>query len=127
MGTALKTIAVLSMGLAFVFSAVHADEVLEIETYSQRDLLKNWALSVCFAKITEDAKTKEDASSTASGYLEFGRQGIEAYDELWELVEKFVSRKYSGSSPSESEFNTMKCIDLFHSAELDAAVTRLVP
>jgi hypothetical protein len=130
MGTALKTIAVLSMGLAFAFSDVCAGEapmtesgMPMTESYSQHDLLKNWALSVCLAWITEDAKTRADANATASAYLEFGEQPIEAYDELRELARKYVNRKYSGSIASE--FNTMKCIDLFHSAELDDLTTKL--
>jgi hypothetical protein len=122
MGTALKTITVLSMGLAFAFGEVCVGAGSSTASYSQRDLLKNWALSVCFAKITEDAKTEEDASATASAYLEFGEQPLEAYDEIEELVKKYVNRKYGGSIPSE--FNTMKCIDLFHSAELDDLVTK---
>ncbi|MET3134041.1 hypothetical protein AAKU55_004335 [Oxalobacteraceae bacterium GrIS 1.11] len=93
------------------------------ESYSQRNLLKNWALSACLAINAKDAATKADASATASAYMEFGRQRIEAYDELRKLAEKYATLSYSGSIPSE--FNTMKCIDLFHSGELDRLVTKL--
>ena len=95
-----------------------------IENYSQKTLLKNWALSVCLASIAKDPASKEDAGATASAYLEFGKQQIEAYDQLRKLVHQYVSRKYGGSI--QSEFNTMKCIDLFHSKELDRLTTKLV-
>jgi len=94
------------------------------QSYSQRDLLKNWALSRCLAAVTNDKETKDDGQATAAAYLEFGKQPIEAYEELDALVEKFAQRKYSGSIPSK--FNTMKCIDLFHSKELETVIAKWV-
>ncbi|WP_222853074.1 T6SS amidase immunity protein Tai4 family protein [Massilia genomosp. 1] len=93
------------------------------ESYSQKNLLKNWTFSACLAMNAKDAATKADANAAASAYMEFGRQRIEAYDALRKLAEKYASLSYSGSIPSE--FNTMKCIDLFHSSELDRLVTTL--
>ncbi|RIX49742.1 MAG: hypothetical protein D3M94_01795 [Rhodocyclales bacterium GT-UBC] len=86
-------------------------------SYTQQQLLKNWALSVCLASIAQDVRDKADAGATASAYLEFGHQPIAAYEALNKLIEQFVARRYSGSV--QSEFNTMKCIDLLHSKELD--------
>jgi Type VI secretion system (T6SS), amidase immunity protein len=93
------------------------------EKYSQKVLLKNWALSVCLAKISKDEHTRNDANATASAYLEFGRQPIEAYESLRVLADQYAGRKYAGSI--KSEFNTMKCIDLFHSEELEALTRKL--
>ena len=93
------------------------------ETYSQKTLLKNWALSVCLAKIAKDAVAREDANATASAYLEFGQQPLEAYEELGKLAERYANRKYGGMV--KSDFNTMKCIDLFHSKELDRLAGKL--
>jgi hypothetical protein len=91
--------------------------------YSQKTLLKSWALSRCLGQVYSDPKTKEDANATASAYLEFGRQPVEAYDVLSELVNKYANQRYTGSV--KSEFNTMKCIDLFHSRELEELTGRL--
>jgi hypothetical protein len=93
-----------------------------IESYSQKTLLKNWALSACLAQISKDDGAREDANATASAYLEFGRQRIEEYDQLMSLVEKYVNKNYAGSI--KSDFNTMKCIDLFHSKELNDLANR---
>lgn len=101
-----------------VQSATPPSKASATSTYSQKTLLKNWALSVCLAKVAKNAEFKEDANATAGAYLEFGRQPIEAYDALRELVDRYVRRQYSGSVPSE--FNTMKCIDLLNSKELEA-------
>lgn len=92
--------------------------------YSQRDLLRNWTLSVCLATVYKDPTTKEDANQTAAAYLEYGRQGIEAYDELRKLVDAYAARRYAGSTGAE--FNTMKCIDLLNSPELEKLSSKLI-
>lgn len=87
------------------------------QEYSQKLLLKNWALSRCLGQVYPNSQSAKDANATASAYLEFGRQPIQVYEALNVIVDKYVNRKYSGSV--RNEFNTMKCIDLFHSKELD--------
>jgi hypothetical protein len=106
--------------LAFVQQA-HAQE--ETSKYSQKMLLKNWALSRCLGQVYADEKTKEDANATAGAYLEFGRQPIESYEALSRLVDEYANRKYAGSI--QSDFNTMKCIDLFNSEKLEKLVSKL--
>lgn len=90
------------------------------EHYSQEMLLKNWALSRCLAKTYDNEKVRDDANATASAYLEYGKQSIETYNQLDELVDKYVNLAYGGSV--KSDFNTMKCIDLYHSKELQKMV-----
>lgn len=92
--------------------------------YSQRELLKNWALSACLATVAQSDADRKDANATASAYLEFGNQPIEAYEALGELVKDYASRRYTGSI--DSAFNTMKCVDLYHSEALDRLVARWV-
>jgi len=92
-------------------------------SYSQKTLLKNWTLSVCLAKVAKSAEAKDDANAAAAAYMEFGKQSIEAYEALRELADRYSKRVYGGAA--QSEFNTMKCIDLLHSKELDALTARL--
>lgn len=93
------------------------------QAYSQKTLLKNWALCVCLASVSKNQEAIDDANATASAYLEFGKQPIEAYQALKKLSEQYAKRKYAGSI--QSEFNTMKCIDLFHSKDLDTLVNKI--
>lgn len=131
MGTSLKSVFVaVSLAASVVTQSgwVRAEEAKsysepETAKYSQRTLLKNWALSVCLAKVANDEQTKADANATAGAYLEFGRQPIKAYEAIHRLVDQYAARKYAGSIASE--FNTMKCIDLFQSRELNRIVVRL--
>ena len=92
-------------------------------SYSQKTLLKNWAVSVCLAKVAKTPEAKEDANAAASAYMEFGKQPIEAYEPLRELADSYSKRVYGGAV--QSEFNTMKCLDLMHSKELETLATRL--
>jgi len=96
----------------------------QIRSYSQKTLLKNWALSRCLAQVAVGSAEKDDANATAGAYLEFGKQPLEAYEELGRLVDEYAGRAYRGSI--ESSFNTMKCIDLFHSRELDRLTDKLL-
>lgn len=80
------------------------------------EALRNWALSFCLASTFKPGIAQQDALSTAGAYLEAGNQPIEAYQEVTQLIQKFLARKYTGVTPSE--FNTKKCIDLYHSPEL---------
>lgn len=95
----------------------------EASRYSQKTLLKSWALSRCLAQVYADGKAMEDANASASAYLEFGRQPIETYEALGGVISKYANRKYAGSV--RSDFNTMKCIDLFHSKDLDELTSKL--
>jgi len=100
----------------------------ETSRYSQRELLANWALSRCLAAAYPSLAAKEDAEVSASGYLEFGKAPIEAYEKIEALVKKALAEKYESSL--KSDLNTMKCIDLYHSAELrrsiDASLREIV-
>lgn len=92
-------------------------------SYSQRVLLKNWAFSVCLAKVAKTQDAKDDANAAASAYMEFGKLPIGSYEPLRELADRYGKRVYGGATPGE--FNTMKCIDMMHSRELEALTSKL--
>jgi hypothetical protein len=109
------------VGLTAVLSACSAGRA---GSYSQAESLKNWALSRCLPKASACVATKIDAEKSAAAYLEMGRAGIDVYERLDRLVDAQLRRVYTGSVAGE--YNTMKCIDLFRGAELDAAVREAV-
>jgi hypothetical protein len=78
--------------------------------------LKNWALSYCLASTMQPCTAKQDALNTAGAYLQQGHQPIEAYDETKKLIDMYLAKNYTGSTPGT--FNTKKCIDLYESHEL---------
>lgn len=97
-------------------------------SYSQQTLLKNWALSICIAQNTSDKDLIRDANATAGAYLELGRQDLDAYDSIRMLVKDSIRRESRSKPDIEQpsiEMNVMKCIDLFHSQELNRLTKRL--
>lgn len=81
--------------------------------YSPQLIFKNWALSGCLSH----ALHSEDAERAAAAYVEFGTTPIEGYAEGSKLIEKFLKKDYVAKEGGT--LHTMKCIDLFHSKELD--------
>lgn len=108
----------------FLQSACVSAEVSSTGTYPPETILRNYALSTCLADAFKDAELRKDASATAAGYLEFGTGPIEAYTEATLMGREFLKKSYEGKAPVE--FNTMKCIDFYHSAELDKLVDRYI-
>ncbi|PNS10109.1 type VI secretion protein [Mixta theicola] len=82
--------------------------------------MKNYALSVCVAKGYNSKQVKKDASATARGYLEFGNYSLAAHSAVIKLANEFIANKYS--SQSREPMTLAKCIDLYHSAELESIV-----
>lgn len=117
-----KTLLSILILVAGISASATAQPLPQTSQYSQKTLLKNWALSICLAQAARDERTAKDAASTAGAYMEFGRQDLVVYEEIRALVAKYGALEYGGSVPSE--FNTMKCIDLFHSKELDRLTTK---
>lgn len=116
-------LALVVLGMATA-SAEAADPIPRTAKYSQKILLKNWALSRCLGQAYGVKAAQDDAYRTAGAYLEFSIVPVERFDSLSALVDKYLRADYRGSQ--EGSFNTMKCIDLFHSRELDRLAASLV-
>ena len=85
--------------------------------YSPVQYLKNFALSACIAEGYKADEVVKDSSAAAGGYLELGRLPFEAHQEAAALGKKFLAKDYQGKSGEK--LTLMKCIDLFHSKELE--------
>ena len=107
--------AVLALLVAPTLGGALADEARV--AYSPTEYLKNFALSVCLADGYTSAEAKKDSLAAAGGYSELGSLPIEAYERAEALAKQFLARKYA--SISGGDLVLMKCIDLFHSRELD--------
>jgi hypothetical protein len=77
----------------FVLAHQASAEESVASKYTQKILLKNWALSRCLGQVYADDKTKEDANASAGAYLEFGRQPVAAYDALGPVIEQIRPQK----------------------------------
>jgi hypothetical protein len=112
---------VLAVSLALGPTGV-GDTALPVERYSDAELLRNWTLARCLSKAFPGSPLEPDAAAAGAGYLERGSVEADAYTESARLADRFLSRTYA--SQSGQPLQTMKCIDLFHSSELDRIVKR---
>lgn len=112
MGSKLKLLAFLAAP-----SNVDANDTDVRVEYSAVQYLKNFALSVCLSDGYKSEEVVKDSSAAAGGYLELGGFPMEAYEEAAALGKKFLAREYK--SVHGEKLTLMKCIDLFHSKELD--------
>jgi hypothetical protein len=85
--------------------------------YTPIQYLKNYALSSCIADGYQSKDVIDDATAAANGYKELGSLDIDAYNEALALSRKFLAKEYL--SKSDERLVIMKCIDFYHSAELD--------
>lgn len=92
---------------------------------AQVAVLKKWALARCLAKAGGDTPAGDDAAKTAAAYLEMGSAGMEVYEKIEALAGSYLAREYSGSV--KSSYNTMKCLELFESQELEKLARDAVP
>jgi len=93
------------------------------EAIHQEEIFKSWVLSRCLSYTFENSNHKQDALNTASAYLEKSTLSVEQLLTSEPLIKNFLSKNYQGSI--EGTFNTMKCIDLFNSSELDTLYREL--
>ena len=109
----------LLMALAVLPLSAFASDISKL---SQTSILKHWVLSRCISKVYSSAEAKADAEASAAAYLECSKLPIEAFNQGDVLVDAFLAKRYGGSV--SSPYNTLKCIDLFQSKELDSLVKK---
>jgi hypothetical protein len=90
--------------------------------YSAIQYLKNFALSACIAQAYKSDEVVKDSRAAADGYLQLGSFPYEAYEEAALLGKKFLAKEYL--SYTGEQLILMKCIDFFHSKELDRLAKR---
>lgn len=93
---------------------------------------KDMVLATCVATAyRQNSAAASDAASTVSALRDWTEYDLHhAPDAMKQLVDRFLARDYrnplaEAESPGQ-QFNLLKCLDLYHSSELDAQAKRLV-
>ncbi len=113
---AAKLISAMCFSLALIATSCYGDTTKR-KYYTPVQYLKNYALSSCIANGYQSKEVVNDAVAAANGYKELGSLDIDAYNEVATLSQMFLSKNYM--SQSGENLTIMKCIDFFHSKELD--------
>lgn len=90
--------------------------------YTPVEYLKNYALSSCIADGYQAKEVINDATAAANGYKELGSLDIKAYNEAAVLGKKYLARERL--SQSGEKLILMKCMDFYHSKELNKLASR---
>ena len=108
----------------------HASPQAGARTYAQN--YKDMVLATCIANAYKDDKDAAvDAGSSVSALRDWTYYDLEkAPDAIKSIVDRYLARDYHNplaeSENKNVRFDFLKCLDLYHSKELDAQVKRLV-
>ena len=111
----LRIVAVVTLIVASMPARANAGEARV--AYSPVQYLKNFALSVCISDGYASKDLVKDSLAAAGAYSELGSLPFEAYENAETLAKQLLTKTYT--SKSGEQLTLMKCIDLFHSKELD--------
>jgi hypothetical protein len=117
-----KPLAFVALAFLVAPSIVCAKDADPHVQYSAAEYLRNFALSVCIADGYKSEEVVKDGRAAAGGYLEFGSSPIEAYEDVEALGKTFLAKDYP--SIHGGQITLMKCIDFYHSKELERVVKK---
>lgn len=95
-------------------------------TYAQN--YKDMVLAYCIAKAyAADPHASKDATATAGGLDQWSNYDAEeGASEIPKLVGRYLSRQYHSIQGEQTKLDLLKCIDMYHSKELDVLVKKYV-
>lgn len=95
-------------------------------TYAQN--YKDMALAYCIAKAySVDPHANKDATATAGGLDQWSNYDAEnSATAIPELVKSYLSRHYASIQGEHVKLDLMKCIDMYHSKDLEKLVKKYV-
>lgn len=120
---------VLFLFSALAMPATAGDTVAAIKRTNAENF-KDRALGACISAAYDGSPAGKDANVTTSAFLEWTYYDFdEANPAVDRLAEKYLRRNYA--NPVEgyagAEFKLLKCLDMFHSKELNELVKKYVP
>ncbi|BCQ25598.1 type VI secretion system amidase immunity protein Tai4 [Caballeronia sp. NK8] len=117
---------------AMAHQSAHASDSPEAYKRTFGQNFRDMVLAICVTTAYKNnAEVGKDAGSSVTGLIEWTYYDMDHPEAITALVKKYLSRDYFNPL-AEAEvkgirFDFLKCLDLYHSKELDRLVTRLVP
>jgi hypothetical protein len=104
--------------IAFLFSGTATAASADFRQLTPIQNIKSYALAACLNHGFQTNKAFQKESNVAARALvDFGAFGVAAYKEADDLARHFLAKKYEAENGED--LTILKCIDLFHSRELD--------
>ncbi|MFD1556797.1 type VI secretion system amidase immunity protein Tai4 [Paraburkholderia silviterrae] len=130
MGTLAVAALTLWASIGYAKDEVRTSPQAATRTYAQN--FKDMVLATCIATAYKNDKDAAiDAGSSVSALRDWTYYDLDkAPDAIKALVESYLARDYhnplADAEIKDVRFDMLKCLDLYHSKELDAQVRRLV-
>jgi len=123
----MKGAPLLAILLCATVAQAGTDQVIAL-TRDNATNFKDRALAFCVARAYADSPAGQDAASTAGIFLDWTYFDLPANDALDSLITRYLQRDYSTPIEgfSDAKFALLKCIDLYHSRDLDELVGQYV-
>ena len=117
---------ILSLCSAMAYAGT--DQVTAI-TRNNATNFRDRTLAYCIAQAYKGSRAGQDAMKTGGVFLDWTYYDLDANPEIDVLVARFLGRDYSTpvEGYADTEFSLLKCIDMYHSPELDALIQKYVP
>lgn len=119
-------------GSTLASSVANAAESPGAAARSNSSNFKDMVLAVCIARAYQaQSAASADAASSARSLVDWTFYEAEkSADEIDRLVKKYIGRDYRNPlavvEQRDIQFNLLKCLDLYHSKELNVLVKRVV-
>lgn len=116
--------------LSTLTASATAGDTVTATQRTNAENFKDRALGACISSAYDGSPAGKDASITTSVFLEWTYYDFErANPAVEDLAEKYLRRNYA--NPVEgyagAEFKLLKCLDMYHSKDLNDLVRRYVP
>jgi hypothetical protein len=118
------------LALCFVSTiAVAGKDNVIAPTRNNATNYKDRALTYCVAQAYKNSPAGEDAETTGAVFLDWTYYDLAANSEINVLIDKYLGRDYSNpfEGYEKAKFSMLKCIDMYHSKELEEQVKKYVP
>lgn len=118
------------VGLAATLPCAKGAETPAASVRSNASNFKDMVLAVCISR-SQQGETAADAAGSARALVEWTLYDAEkGTDEIDRLVNRFLDRNYhnplGGDEGDGTQFNLLKCLDLYHSTDLESLSKRVV-
>lgn len=121
------------VGFVAVFSTAsraRAPETPGAAARTSASNFKDMVLAICISR-SQQGQAAADAAGSANALMEWTRYDAEkSPDEINRMVNRFLGRNYRNPlgehEGPDAEFNVLKCLDLYHSRDLDSLTKRVV-
>ncbi|MEJ8798751.1 type VI secretion system amidase immunity protein Tai4 [Trinickia caryophylli] len=129
-GAALSAAALLTALASDAKDIAHSSPEAATRTYAQN--FKDMVLATCIANAYKgDQRAAVDAGSSVSALRDWTYYDLEkSPDVIRALVDRYLARDYRNplaeSETKDVKFDFLKCLDLYHSRELEQQAKRLV-